>query len=87
VLSSGEMTVDAKITQVRGARAYKGVALRLLTVDAELARPIHDARRRWPTCKTQSPRGNRISPAEGRDLSSREMQNVAKGVVRSGASL
>jgi hypothetical protein len=30
------MTVDAKITQMRGARAYKGVALRLLNVAAEL---------------------------------------------------
>jgi len=35
VLSSGEMTVEAKITQLRGAKAYTGATLRLLNVAAD----------------------------------------------------
>ena len=35
MLSSGEMTVEAKITQLRGAKAYTGATLRLLNVAAD----------------------------------------------------
>ena len=35
VLSSGEMTVEAKVTQLRGAKAYTGATLRLLNVAAD----------------------------------------------------
>jgi putative DNA primase/helicase len=35
ILSSGEMTVEAKITQLRGAKAYAGATLRLLNVGAD----------------------------------------------------
>jgi uncharacterized protein (DUF927 family) len=35
VVSSGEMTVEAKITQLRGAKAYTGATLRLLNVAAD----------------------------------------------------
>jgi putative DNA primase/helicase len=35
MLSSGEITVEAKITQLRGAKAYTGATLRLLNVAAD----------------------------------------------------
>jgi putative DNA primase/helicase len=35
MLSSGEMTVEAKITQLRGSKAYTGATLRLLNVAAD----------------------------------------------------
>ena len=35
MLSSGEMTVETKITQMRGAKAYTGATLRLLNVAAD----------------------------------------------------
>ena len=35
ILSSGEMTVETKITQLRGATSYTGAALRLLNVGAD----------------------------------------------------
>jgi putative DNA primase/helicase len=35
MLSSGEMTVEAKIAQLRGAKAYTGATLRLLNVTAD----------------------------------------------------
>ena len=33
--SSGEMTVEVKITQLRGAKAYTGATLRLLNVTGD----------------------------------------------------
>jgi putative DNA primase/helicase len=35
ILSSGEMTVETKMTQIRGAKAYTGATLRLLNVAAD----------------------------------------------------
>ena len=35
IMSSGEMTVEAKITQLRGAKAYAGATLRLVNVGAD----------------------------------------------------
>jgi putative DNA primase/helicase len=35
ILSSGEMTVETKMTQMRGAKAYTGATLRLLNVEAD----------------------------------------------------
>jgi putative DNA primase/helicase len=35
MLSSGEMTVEAKMTQLRGSKAYTGATLRLLNVAAD----------------------------------------------------
>jgi hypothetical protein len=35
IMSSGEMTVETKMTQMRGAKAYTGATLRLLNVSAD----------------------------------------------------
>jgi putative DNA primase/helicase len=35
IMSSGEMTVETKMTQMRGAKAYTGATLRLLNVEAD----------------------------------------------------